>query len=99
MDTEMLLDQRWNRFYRAYPWMRHRILALQGLLKGAKPPSPQGPVTLDPQQAHDARVLLADLLDHLERCYSADVHEAFRRQQQYRQQRRPAAATNEPTAP
>ena len=98
-NTEMLLDQRWNTFYRAYPWMRHRLVALQDLLKGAKPPAPQGPVTLDPQQAHEARVLLVDLLDHLERCYAADAHEAFRRQQQYREQRRPAVATTEPMAP
>ena len=78
MTSEILLDQRWNTFYRAYPWMRHRILALQDLLKGAKSPAPQE-VTLDPQQAHDARALLTDLLDHLDRCYAADAHEAFRR--------------------
>ena len=81
MDPEILLDQRWNRFYRAYPWMRHRILALQDLLQGAKPPAPKE-VTLDPQQAHEARALLKDLLEHLERCYSAEAHEAFRRRPQ-----------------
>lgn len=98
MDSMIVLDQRWNRFYRAYPWMRHRLLALQGLLKGAKSPAPQE-VTLDPQQAHDARALLTDLLDHLERCYAHDAHEAFRRQQRYRESRRPTLPTTEPTAP
>ena len=98
MDTTVLLDQRWNRFYRAYPWMRHRLLALQDLLKGAKSPAPQE-VTLDPQQAHDARVLLTDLLDHLDRCYSAEAHATFRRQQRVRAPRRPAAVTQEPPAP
>lgn len=98
MEPALLLDQRWNRFYRAYPWMRHRLVALQDLLKGAKPPGEQA-VTLDPQQAHDARALLTDLLDHLERCYSAEAHEAFRRQQPWRGQRRPSSPTIAPTAP
>lgn len=98
MDTALILDQRWNTFYRASPWMRHRILALQDLLKGAKPPAPQA-VTLDPQQAHDARALLTDLLDHLERCYATDAHDAFRRQQRVREARRSTLPVAAPTVP
>ena len=75
------LDARWQSFYRAYPWLKHRLTALDALLH---PPGVTGQaprVTLDGPALQEARGLLADLQHHLARCYDPQQHQAFRRGQ------------------
>ena len=66
-------------FYRAYPWLRHRIEALTTLLSPDK--TAGGVVTLTGDTLHEARTLLQDLQAHLARCYDPAQHTAFRRGQ------------------
>lgn len=66
-------------FYRGYPWIQHRLEALTTLLHPGE--AGKGVVTLTGEELHEARVLLADLRSHLDRCYDPDQHQAFRRAQ------------------
>ena len=79
METPAVFDQRWNTFYRAYPWLKHRLETLDALLHPGTKTQTYSSVTLTAGQVHEARALLTDLVQHLERCYSAEAHDAFRR--------------------
>lgn len=75
------LDARWQTFYRAYPWLKHRLTALDALLHPGTKAAPCTSVTLEGMALQDARSLLTDLQQHLVRCYDARQHQAFRKGQ------------------
>ena len=68
-------------FYRAYPWLKHRLEALDALLHPGTKAAPCSSVTLEGMALQDARSLLQDLQAHLARCYEPEMHTAFRRGQ------------------
>lgn len=76
-----LLDARWQTFYRAYPWLRHRLETLDALLHPGTKAQPCPSVTLEGLALQDARSLLTDLQQHLARCYDPKQHQAFRKGQ------------------
>ena len=76
-----LLDAHWQTFFRAYPWLKHRLETLDALLHPGTKDQPCTSVTLERTALQDARSLLADLQAHLARCYDPQQHQAFRRGQ------------------
>lgn len=75
------MDAHWQTFYRAYPWLKHRLETLDVLLYPGTKAQPCSSVTLDELALQDARSLLADLQQHLARCYDIKQHQAFRKGQ------------------
>ena len=75
------LDAHWNTFYRAYPWLQHRLATLDALLHPGTKAAPCTSVTLEGLALQDARSLLHDLQAHLARCYDPQQHQAFRQGQ------------------
>lgn len=78
---DTLMDQRQRTFYRAYPWLKHRLETLDALLHPGSKAQPCTSVTLAGLPLQDARSLLTDLQQHLARCYDPQEHQAFRRWQ------------------
>ena len=73
------LNARWNELYRQWPYLRHRLAALEALFTPGTREAPCLTVLWEGHTLHEARALLASLNDYLDGCFAPAKQQAFRR--------------------